>query len=163
MKAQDRRQITFDTMQTVKLDRFMTLERRRDTLTAVLDIVRELEKEFKAPVNEAIIMQRAWEQGINELEVSAALERLKIDTEAGGADIEKSKSPRQIERDRLTHVLDIVRELEKEYNAPVLKSEIVERAVKEGISENEVENALERLKLDGQIYDPNRNERYKVV
>ncbi|MEE9474318.1 MAG: hypothetical protein V3V36_01455, partial [Candidatus Hydrothermarchaeaceae archaeon] len=67
------------------------------------------------------------------------------------------------QRDRLTHVLDIVRELEKEFNAPVMKSEIVERAVKEGISEKEVENALERLKLDGQIYDPNRNERYKVV
>lgn len=67
------------------------------------------------------------------------------------------------ERDRLTHVLDLTRELEKEYNAPVLKSEIVERGIKEGLSEKEIEDSIDRLKMDGQIYDPNRNERYKIV
>ncbi len=96
--------------------------------------------------------------------VKVSLEQAGLDTETGVVDIDKIMvGVTKSQRDRLTHVLDIVRELEKEFNAPVMKSEIVERAVKEGISEKEVENALERLKLDGQIYDPNRNERYKVV
>jgi replicative DNA helicase Mcm len=67
------------------------------------------------------------------------------------------------QRDRLTHVLDIIRELEREFNAPVMKSEILERGLKEGASEKEIESAIDRLKQDGQIYDPNRNDRYKVV
>jgi DNA replicative helicase MCM subunit Mcm2 (Cdc46/Mcm family) len=70
---------------------------------------------------------------------------------------------RRKERDRLTVILDIVRELEKEFNAPVEEALIMQRAYEEGISELETSGALERLKLDGQIYDPNRNGRYKVV
>ncbi|MCK5601557.1 hypothetical protein KAR91_06810 [Candidatus Pacearchaeota archaeon] len=67
------------------------------------------------------------------------------------------------QRDTLTHILDIVRELEKELNAPVTEIEIMQRAYDEGINELETSGALERLKMDGQIYDPNRNKRYKVV
>lgn len=67
------------------------------------------------------------------------------------------------ERDTLTHILDIVRELEREVNAPITEIEIMQRAYEDGINELETSAALERLKQDGQIYDPNRNRRYKVV
>lgn len=74
------------------------------------------------------------------------------------------REPQEIqERDRLTIILDIVRELEREFNAPVMESEIMQRAYEKGIIELETAGALERLKMDGQIYDPNRNQRYKVV
>lgn len=102
------------------------------------------------------------ERAIRLVEVS--LKQAGFDTEAGNYDIDKIMvGVTKSQRDRLTQVLDIIRELEKEINAPVMKSEIVERAGKEGISDSEVESALERLKLDGQIYDPNRNDRYKIV
>jgi replicative DNA helicase Mcm len=96
--------------------------------------------------------------------VRLSLEQAGLDMETGVVDIDKIMvGVTKSQRDRLTHVLDIIRELEKEFNAPVMKSEIVERAIKEGVSEREVENAIDRLKQDGQIYDPNRNDRYKVV
>ncbi|MEE8401709.1 MAG: minichromosome maintenance protein MCM [Candidatus Hydrothermarchaeaceae archaeon] len=102
------------------------------------------------------------ERAIRLVEVS--LKQAGFDTEAGNYDIDKIMvGVTKSQRDRLTQVLDIIRELEKEVKAPVMKSEIVERAGKEGISDSEVESALERLKLDGQIYDPNRNDRYKIV
>lgn len=66
-------------------------------------------------------------------------------------------------RDMLTHVLDIIRELEKEINVPVAESIIMQRAYEEDISELETSAALNRLKQDGQIFDPNRNQKYKVV
>ncbi len=66
------------------------------------------------------------------------------------------------QRDRLSHVLDIIKEVERIFGtAP--KSEILARAAKEGISQSEAEKAIEKLKQDGFIYDPNRNEKYKVV
>ncbi|MBU2560449.1 minichromosome maintenance protein MCM [archaeon] len=96
--------------------------------------------------------------------VKLSLEQAGLDMETGVVDIDKIMvGVTKSQRDRLTHVLDIIRELEREFNAPVMKSEILERGLKDGISEKEVEGAINRLKQDGQIYDPNRNDRYKVV
>lgn len=96
--------------------------------------------------------------------VKVSLEQAGLDFETGVVDIDKIMvGVTKSQRDRLTNVLDIIRGLEKEFNAPVMKSEIMERAVRDGISEKDVENAIDRLKQDGQIYDPNRNERYKIV
>jgi replicative DNA helicase Mcm len=96
--------------------------------------------------------------------VKLSLEQAGLDMETGVVDIDKIMvGVTKSQRDRLTHVLDIIRELEREFNAPVMKSEILERGLKEGISEKEVGSAIDRLKQDGQIYDPNRNDRYKVV
>lgn len=96
--------------------------------------------------------------------VNVSLRQAGFDLETGKYDIDKIMvGVTRSQRERLTHVLDIIKELEKELNAPVKKSEIIERAVKEGIPEKEVEKAIEKLKLDGYIYDPRRNDRYKVV
>ncbi|MEE9118254.1 MAG: hypothetical protein V3U02_06645 [Calditrichia bacterium] len=61
------------------------------------------------------------------------------------------------------HTLDIIRELEKEYNAPVLRREIIERGKSEGLSGKQVDEAIHRLRMDAQIYDPRRNQEYKIV
>jgi replicative DNA helicase Mcm len=96
--------------------------------------------------------------------VRLSLEQAGLDMETGVVDIDKIMvGVTKSQRDRLTHVLDIIRELEREFNAPVMKSEILERGLRDGISEKEVESSIDRLKQDGQIYDPNRNGRYKVV
>jgi replicative DNA helicase Mcm len=96
--------------------------------------------------------------------VDLSLRQAGFDPETGHYDIDKIQSGvTSSQRDRLRQTLDIIRELEREVNAPVMKSEIVDRALKDGITENEVESAINRLKQDGQIYDPNRNGRYKVV
>lgn len=59
-------------------------------------------------------------------------------------------------------ILDIIKELEKEYGT-AKKSEITERARSEGISEAEAAGAIEKLRMDGHIYDPKRDESYKIV
>jgi len=86
----------------------------------------------------------------------------KVEKEKLNKETKKQGDYRQ-QRDRLTHVLDIIRELEREMNAPVLKSEIVEKGVVSGLTEDEVVECIECLKLDGNIYDPNRDNRYKLV
>jgi len=71
--------------------------------------------------------------------------------------------PKRLERDILTTTLNIVKGIERESNAPAHEAEIMRRAHREGINELEASAALERLKQDGQIYDPGRNRRYKIV
>ncbi len=96
--------------------------------------------------------------------ITESLKQAGLDLETGKYDIDKIMvGVTKSQRERLTQVLDIIKELENELNAPVKKSEIIERAGKYGIPEKEVEKAIERLKLDGYIYDPKRNDRYKVV
>jgi replicative DNA helicase Mcm len=96
--------------------------------------------------------------------VKISLQQAGFDLETGAVDIDKIMvGVTRAQRDRLTRVLDIIKELEKELNAPVKKSEIIEMGLKEGITKNEIEKAIEKLKSDGYIYDPRRNERYKVV
>lgn len=95
--------------------------------------------------------------------VKVSLKQAGVDMETGRVDIDKIMvGVTKSQRDRLTHVLDIIKELEKEYGT-AKKSEIIERAVQEGIPEREAEKAIEKLRLDGHIYDPMRDERYKVV
>ena len=95
--------------------------------------------------------------------VKVSLKQAGVDMETGRVDIDKIMvGVTKSQRDRLTHVLDIIKELEKEYGT-AKKSEIIERAVSEGIPESEAEKAIEKLRLDGHIYDPKRDERYKVV
>jgi replicative DNA helicase Mcm len=91
-----------------------------------------------------------------------SLRQFGVDFETGRIDIDKimvgvSKS----QRDRITAVLDIIAEIEKEYgNAK--KSEIIEMASEQGITAKQAEEALEKLKSDGHIYEPWQDERYKI-
>lgn len=95
--------------------------------------------------------------------VKVSLKQAGVDMETGRVDIDKIMvGVTKSQRDRLTHVLDIIKELEKEYGT-AKKSEIIERAANEGIPEREAEKAIEKLRLDGHVYDPMRDERYKVV
>lgn len=95
--------------------------------------------------------------------VKVSLKQAGMDLETGRVDIDKIMvGVTKSQRDRITRVLEMIREIEKEYGS-AKKSEIIERAMEEGISEREAEKAIEKLRADGHIYDPKRDERYKVV
>jgi replicative DNA helicase Mcm len=86
--------------------------------------------------------------------IKLSLEQAGLDLETGKVDIDKIMvGVTKSQRDRLTHVLDIIKEIEKEYGT-AKKSEIIERALEEGIPEGEVEKAIEKLRIDGYIFEP---------
>jgi replicative DNA helicase Mcm len=95
--------------------------------------------------------------------VKVSLRQAGLDLETGRVDIDKIMvGVTKSQRDRITRILEIIREIEKEYGS-AKKSEILERAAEDGIPEREAERAIEKLRADGHIYDPRRDERYKVV
>jgi replicative DNA helicase Mcm len=101
------------------------------------------------------------ERAINLVKVS--LKQAGMDLETGKVDIDKIMvGVTKSQRDRITHILEIIREIEKEYGT-AKKTEIIARAMEEGITEGEAEKAIEKLRADGHIYDPRRDDRYKVV
>ncbi|MBI4344194.1 MAG: minichromosome maintenance protein MCM, partial [Euryarchaeota archaeon] len=92
------------------------------------------------------------ERAINLVKVS--LKQAFVDIETGKVDVDSIMvGVTKTQRDRLTHLLDIIRGLEREYGT-AKKAEILERASKEGIPEREAEKAIEKLKLDGHIFEP---------
>jgi replicative DNA helicase Mcm len=101
------------------------------------------------------------ERAINLVKVS--LKQAGMDLETGKVDIDKIMvGVTKSQRDRITRILEIIREIENEYGT-AKKTEIIERAMEEGISEREAGKAIEKLRADGHIYDPRRDDRYKVV
>ncbi len=94
--------------------------------------------------------------------VKFSLNQAGVDMDTGKVDIDKIMvGVTKSQRDRLTHVLDIIKDLEKEYGT-AKKPEILERAAQEGIPEREAEKAIEKLRLDGHIFEP-KFEQYKVA
>jgi replicative DNA helicase Mcm len=94
--------------------------------------------------------------------VKFSLEQAGMDTEAGKYDIDKimvgiTKS----QRDRINEILHIIRYLEEEFGT-AKKSEIMQRCEEKGISEEEAEKILEKLRRDGNIYEP-RHGNFKIV
>ncbi|MEK6977066.1 MAG: minichromosome maintenance protein MCM [Candidatus Hydrothermarchaeota archaeon] len=92
------------------------------------------------------------ERAINLVKVS--LKQAFVDIETGKVDVDSIMvGVTKTQRDRLTHLLDIIKGLEREYGT-AKKAEILERASKEGIPEREAEKAIEKLKLDGHVFEP---------
>ena len=95
--------------------------------------------------------------------IKTSLKQAGLDLETGRVDIDKIMvGVTKSQRDRITRILEIIREIEKEYGS-AKKSEIIDRAAEVGIPEVEAEKAIEKLRKDGHIYDPRRDDRYKVV
>lgn len=61
--------------------------------------------------------------------------------------------PSVVQRTRLIAVYDLVKSLEREYGT-AKKAEVLEQAGKNGIPEPEAEKAIEKLKLDGYLFEP---------
>ncbi len=94
--------------------------------------------------------------------VRASLKQAGIDTETGKVDIDKIMvGVTKSQRDKINEILDIIRELEKEYGT-AKKVEIIERAEERGISERNADELIDKLKRDGNIYEPKYGN-YKIV
>ncbi|MEO2154248.1 MAG: minichromosome maintenance protein MCM [Nanoarchaeota archaeon] len=87
--------------------------------------------------------------------VEASLKRIGLDPETGKIDIDRISGIGSSQRAKMIFILELVKKLyeEKGY-APVSFVEILEKAEKEGISEKELEDILEKLKKKGDIYEP---------
>lgn len=94
--------------------------------------------------------------------VNFSLKQAGMDIEAGKVDIDKIMvGVTKSQRDRINEIIRIIRGLEREFET-ARKSEIVQRCGEKGISERDVEELLEKLKRDGNIYEP-KHGNYKVV
>ncbi|MFQ5887212.1 MAG: minichromosome maintenance protein MCM [Candidatus Hydrothermarchaeales archaeon] len=100
------------------------------------------------------------ERAINLVMVS--LKEAGVDLETGKVDIDKIMvGVTRSQRDKIKVILDIVRELEKEFGTAA-KAEILERADEEGISKENAEELIEMLKKRAELYEP-RHGHYKIV
>ncbi|XRP97794.1 AAA family ATPase (plasmid) [Methanocaldococcus sp. 16A] len=87
--------------------------------------------------------------------VDYCLKEIAYDPETGNIDIDKIAGTPKSRRDKMDAVLNIIREIAELRNdglAP--EEEIYEKAKSIGLSEKDVENALEYLKKAGDIYSP---------
>jgi replicative DNA helicase Mcm len=97
--------------------------------------------------------------------LNTSLKDAGMDMEKGRFDIDKIELGKTTsQRDRAMTILDIIKKLEKENkNKYADKYEIISRAQEKGITQKETVLTIERLRADSVIYDPNRNEKYKVI
>jgi len=94
--------------------------------------------------------------------VNLSLKQAGWDMETGRIDIDKIMvGTTKSQRDKINIILNIIKELEKSYDM-ARKAEIVDMAEREGIQEKNVEQLLERLRRDGELYEP-RPGHYKIV
>ena len=86
------------------------------------------------------------------------LKEIGMDPETGELDadvIETGTSKTQ--RDRVKNLLDIVAEIEDEYDEGAPVDVVVERAEEVGVSPDKAEHEIEKLKQKGEIYQPQRD------
>ena len=86
------------------------------------------------------------------------LKEIGLDPETGELDadvIETGTSKTQ--RDRVKNLLDIVEDIENEYDEGAPVDVVVERAEEVGITAEKAEHEIEKLKQKGEVYQPQRN------
>ena len=84
-----------------------------------------------------------------------SLEQLAYDVETGKYDIDRAEGGTpSSQRAKINAVLDIVQKLEKQFGKAVPRDEIVLSALDEGIKEQETRNLIDRLKMEGLLYEP---------
>ncbi len=94
--------------------------------------------------------------------VKFSLEQAGMDMEAGKVDIDKIMvGVTKSQRDRINEILHVIRELEEEFGT-AKKSEVMQICDEKGISERNVDELLDKLKRDGNIYEP-KHGNYKIV
>ena len=81
-----------------------------------------------------------------------------IDPETGKIDIDRiSTGITATQRSRIVVIREIIKELDQNYNKLIPIEAIIEEAKKKGYSEDQVEDALEKLKREAEIYSPKQN------
>jgi len=78
-----------------------------------------------------------------------------LDIEAGVIDIDVIMTGKPLsKRSKMMKVMEIIEKIEEYPGAEVRKSDVVEQAVKAGLSAEEVEEIIEQLRRDGILYEP---------
>ncbi|MBN1896269.1 MAG: minichromosome maintenance protein MCM [Candidatus Aenigmarchaeota archaeon] len=85
-----------------------------------------------------------------------SLRDLGYDTETGEIDVDKSEGGTTFsERSKITKILNMIDELSGSSREIVPIGKLKDRASKDGIDSNEVEDIVDRLKRDGILFEPN--------
>ena len=81
-----------------------------------------------------------------------------IDPETGKIDIDRiSTGITATQRSRIVVIREIIRELESKHGKSIPMEAIFEEASKKGYNEDHVEEAIEKLKREAEVYNPKQN------
>jgi replicative DNA helicase Mcm len=86
------------------------------------------------------------------------LEQVGLDPETGKIDIDRiSSGIPSSERNKIFIIKDIINLLEKKSEDKIIKvQDIVEMAIEKGVSEDDVEEIIQKLRLSGDLFEPKR-------
>ena len=86
------------------------------------------------------------------------LNQIGIDPETGKLDMDRiSTGITATQRGRIVTVREIIKSLEEKYGKSIPIESIVEEADKKGFSEDQVDDAIEKLKREAEIFSPKQN------
>jgi len=95
--------------------------------------------------------------------ITESLKEIAYDPETGQFDIDKIAGISKKDRNKMTHIYDIIKKLaEKNEDGLVIYEDIVEEAKSENIDEEEVENILKKMVKYGDIDEP-KTGKYRLI
>ncbi|QQG39203.1 MAG: minichromosome maintenance protein MCM [Candidatus Woesearchaeota archaeon] len=115
-------------------------------------LVRLAEGSARIRLSEEVTKEDA-RRAIDLLEYS--LRQVGVDPETGKIDIDRiSTGISASQRGKIVTVREIIHELEKKIGATIPVKDVISEAISKGIKEDQVEDALEKLKRSGDIFEP---------
>jgi replicative DNA helicase Mcm len=85
------------------------------------------------------------------------LRQIAFDEETGTIDFDKiATGMTSSQRNKVIVIKEIIQELENELGKTIPLEQIAERALEKGLSEDDLESAIEKLRRSGDIYEPKR-------
>mgnify|MGYP006286114699 CR=1 FL=1 len=117
-------------------------------------LVRLAEASAKVRLSKKVLKQDA--QKAIEL-LYSSLSEVGVDPETGNIDIDRiSTGVASSERNKIITIREIVNELEEKVGKMIKIDDLVDAAGEKGVSEDKVEEAIEKLKKSGDIFEPKR-------
>lgn len=87
--------------------------------------------------------------------LSYSMSQVGVDPETGELDIDRITSGiSQTQRNRITKIKEIIRNLGEKLNNEVPVSEVLKRASEQGIDENKARDLINKMKSNGEIWEP---------
>ncbi len=85
----------------------------------------------------------------------ACMQKIGVDPDTGFMDADIiATGMTKTTRDKTKSMMDIIRDISKEYQGPAPKDAVLDRAQQLGIEKSKAEEILDRLKRDGDIFEP---------
>jgi replicative DNA helicase Mcm len=83
------------------------------------------------------------------------LSQVGVDTETGELDIDRIVTGiTSTQRNRIVTIRELVRELETKHGSNIALADLIDAAKEKGIEESKVEEIIERMKRDGELFEP---------